>query len=178
MGDRVTPISDKYRLKIAQIGVTRLPISRARDLENQIGRKILKILDSDLILRTIWLPSSSGTQKNLSFLFFGIKAQLKGCFMYCETAKVRRVASMFKYYRKAPPLRLCGVLMSPPDWAEKKVEFFSRSLWPPLIQSPFGFATLDKVAALALATSRAVTDLRQYINSDLGFSDLKMCFFI
>ena len=44
------------------------------------------------------------------------------------------------------------------------------------IQSPLGFATLDKAAALALATSRAVTDLRQYINSDLGFSDLKMCF--
>ena len=46
------------------------------------------------------------------------------------------------------------------------------------VQSPLGFATLDKAAALALATSRAVTDLRQYINSDLGFSDLKMCFFI
>ena len=46
--------------------------------------------------------------------------------MYCETAKVRRVAGMFKYYRKDPPLRLCGVLMSPPDWAEKKVEFFFK----------------------------------------------------
>ena len=44
------------------------------------------------------------------------------------------------------------------------------------IQCPLGFATLDKAAALGLATSRAVTDLRQYINSDLGFSDLKMCF--
>ena len=52
--------------------------------------------------------------------------------MYCETAKVWRVAGMFKYYRKDPPLRLCGVLMSPPDWAEKKLNFFSRSLWPPL----------------------------------------------
>ena len=40
------------------------------------------------------------------------------------------------------------------------------------VQSPLGFATLDKAAALALATSRAVTDLRQYINSDL-----KICFF-
>ena len=29
-------------------------------------------------------------------------------------------------------------------------------------------------AALGLATSRAVTDLRQYINSDLGFSDLEI----
>ena len=44
------------------------------------------------------------------------------------------------------------------------------------IQCPLGFATLGKAAALALATSRALTDLRQYINSDLGFSDLKMCF--
>ena len=38
---------------------------------------------------------------------------------------------------------------------------------------PAGFATLDKAAALGLATGRAVTDLRQYINSDLGYSDLK-----
>ena len=45
------------------------------------------------------------------------------------------------------------------------------------LQCPLDFATLDKAAALGLATSRALTDLRQYINSDLGFSDLKMCFF-
>ena len=43
-----------------------------------------------------------------------------------------------------------------------------------IIQCPLGFAPLDKAAALALATSRAVTDLRQYINSDLGYSDLKI----
>ena len=42
------------------------------------------------------------------------------------------------------------------------------------IQCPLGFATLGKAAALALATSRALTDLRQYINSDLGFSDLEI----
>ena len=42
------------------------------------------------------------------------------------------------------------------------------------IQCPLGFATLGKAAPLALATSRALTDLRQYINSDLGFSDLKI----
>ena len=42
------------------------------------------------------------------------------------------------------------------------------------VQCPLGFATLDKAAALGLATSRAVTDLRQYINSDLGYSDLKI----
>ena len=45
-----------------------------------------------------------------------------------------------------------------------------------VVQSPLGFATRDKAAALALATSKAVTDLRQYINSDLGFSDLEICF--
>ena len=44
------------------------------------------------------------------------------------------------------------------------------------LQCPLGFATLDKAAALGLGTSRAMTALRQYINSDLGFSDLKMCF--
>ena len=45
-----------------------------------------------------------------------------------------------------------------------------------IVQCPLGFVTLDKAAALALATSRDVTDLRQYINSDLGYSDLKICF--
>ena len=43
-----------------------------------------------------------------------------------------------------------------------------------VLQCPLGFATLGKAAALALATSRALTDLRQYINSDLGFSDLEI----
>ena len=42
------------------------------------------------------------------------------------------------------------------------------------VQSPLGFATSDKAAALGLATSRAVTDLCQYINSDLGYSDLEI----
>ena len=42
------------------------------------------------------------------------------------------------------------------------------------IQCPLGFATLDKAAALDLATSKAVTDLRQYINSNLGYSDLEI----
>ena len=44
------------------------------------------------------------------------------------------------------------------------------------VQSPLGFATLDKAAALALATATPLTDLRQYINSDLGYSDLEICF--
>ena len=41
------------------------------------------------------------------------------------------------------------------------------------VQCPLGFATLDKAAALGLATATPLTDLRQYINSDLVFSDLK-----
>ena len=41
------------------------------------------------------------------------------------------------------------------------------------IQSTFGFETLDKAAALGLATATPLTDLRQYINSNLGFSNLK-----
>ena len=32
-----------------------------------------------------------------------------------------------------------------------------------------GFATMDVVADLDFATARALTDLRQYINSDLKF---------
>ena len=41
------------------------------------------------------------------------------------------------------------------------------------IQCPLDIATLDIAAALAIATSTPVTDLRQYINSDLGYNDLK-----
>ena len=40
-------------------------------------------------------------------------------------------------------------------------------------QSTLGFTTRGSAVDLALATGRAVTDLRQYINSDLVFSDLK-----
>ena len=42
------------------------------------------------------------------------------------------------------------------------------------LQSTLGFATLDKAAALGLATATPLTDLRQYINSNLGFSNLKI----
>ena len=41
------------------------------------------------------------------------------------------------------------------------------------VQSTLGFTTRGLAVDLALATGRAVTDLRQYINSDLIFSDLK-----
>ena len=43
-----------------------------------------------------------------------------------------------------------------------------------LVQCPLDIATLDKAAALPIATANRVTDLRQYINSDLGYSDLKI----
>ena len=42
-----------------------------------------------------------------------------------------------------------------------------------LVQCPLDIATLDKAAALAIATSTPATNLRQYINSDLGYYDLK-----
>ena len=43
-----------------------------------------------------------------------------------------------------------------------------------LVQSTLGFETLDKAAALGLATAIPLTDLRQYINSDLGYSNLEI----
>ena len=42
-----------------------------------------------------------------------------------------------------------------------------------LVQCPLDISTLDKAAALAIATAARVTDLRHYINSDLGYSDRK-----
>ena len=42
-----------------------------------------------------------------------------------------------------------------------------------LVHCTLGFATMGYVANLALATANSLTDLRQYINSDLVFSDLK-----
>ena len=42
------------------------------------------------------------------------------------------------------------------------------------IQSTLGFETLDKAAALGLETAPPMTDPRQYINSNLGFSNLKI----
>ena len=52
--------------------------------------------------------------------------------------------------------------------------FFAVATYNMEIPCPLGFATLGKAAALALVTSRALTDLCQYINSDLGFSDLEI----
>ena len=47
MSNRATTISAKYCLKIAQIEATGLPVFWARDIETQIGQKILKIWDSE-----------------------------------------------------------------------------------------------------------------------------------
>ena len=46
-GDRVTPIWAIFKQYLAEIGVAGSLISRARDLETQIGQKIMKILDSE-----------------------------------------------------------------------------------------------------------------------------------
>ena len=42
------------------------------------------------------------------------------------------------------------------------------------IQCPLDIETLDKAAALDLETATPWTDLRQYINSNLGFRDLEI----
>ena len=43
-----------------------------------------------------------------------------------------------------------------------------------VVQSTLGFETLDIAAALDLETATPLTDLRQYINSNLGFRNLKI----
>ena len=42
------------------------------------------------------------------------------------------------------------------------------------VQSTLGFESLDKAAALGLETATPLTDPRQYINSNLGFRNLKI----
>ena len=51
------------------------------------------------------------------------------------------------------------------------VVFHARKM---AIQSTLGFETLDKAAALGLETATPLTDPRQYINSNLGFRNLKI----
>ena len=46
-GDRVTPIWAIFKQYLAEIGVARLLVYQARDIETQIGQKILKIYDSE-----------------------------------------------------------------------------------------------------------------------------------
>ena len=43
-----------------------------------------------------------------------------------------------------------------------------------LLQSTLGFETLNKAAALGIETATPLTDPRQYINNNLGFSNLKI----
>ena len=45
--------------------------------------------------------------------------------------------------------------------------------YPIIIQCPLDIATLDLAVALPIAISIPATNLRQYINSDLGYNDLK-----
>ena len=42
------------------------------------------------------------------------------------------------------------------------------------VQCPLDIETLEIAAALPIATSTPVTNLHQYINSDLGYNDLKI----
>ena len=46
------------------------------------------------------------------------------------------------------------------------------------VQCPLDIATLDIAAALPIATSTALTNLRQQINSDLAYNDLKISVFV
>ena len=55
----------------------------------------------------------------------------------------------------------------------KRVHILAKFFMPFQVQSTLGFTTRGLAVDLALATGWAVTDLRQYINSDLVFSDLK-----
>ena len=49
-----------------QIGVTWSLVTQARGPETKIGRKIHKLECQEQILRTIWLSSSYGSEKNLT----------------------------------------------------------------------------------------------------------------
>ena len=57
---------------------------------------------------------------------------------------------------------------------QKQVHFVLHFRVQSQIQSTLGFETLDIAAALDLETATPLTDLRQYINSNLGFRNLKI----
>ena len=58
---------------------------------------------------------------------------------------------------------------------ENELDFQVRPQCPGLyLQSTLGFETLDIAAALDLETATPLTDPRQYINSNLGFRNLKI----
>ena len=56
-------------------------------------------------------------------------------------------------------------------WTKNRGKTTSKA---PLLQSTLGFETLDIAAALDLETATPLTDPRQYINSNLGFRNLKI----
>ena len=66
--------------------------------------------------------------------------------------------------------------LEPPDWYQSKI-IVGYPSWISFsdgqVQSTLGFAIMDIAANLDLATAKALTDLHEYINSDLVFSDLK-----
>ena len=79
----------------------------------------------------------------------------------------------------SPKKRLFQLIVLPINlfWSALLSQFLSfiapqNRLWV-AVQSTLGFATMYIAANLDLATARALTDLRQYINSDLVFSNLK-----
>ena len=51
--------------------------------------------------------------------------------------------------------------------------FAQSRIWSLKIQCPLDIETLDIAAALAIAAATCVTDLRQYINNNLAYSNLK-----
>ena len=63
----------------------------------------------------------------------------------------------------------------PLPYAYLKEEGQMRTVQKAVLQSRLGFATMDIAANLDLATARAFTDLRYYMNSDLELSELKFC---
>ena len=67
-------------------------------------------------------------------------------------------------------------LLLPLKWTTGKVTDANthESALCTCVQCPLDIATLDIAAALPIATSTPVTNLRQYINSDLGYNDLKI----
>ena len=69
------------------------------------------------------------------------------------------------------PRALCQVLAF---WYIYQAQYFQLLIKLSTLQSTLGFETLDKAAALGLETATPLTDPRQYINSNLGFRNLKI----
>ena len=87
--------------------------------------------------------------------------------VYVEHKRVKHAgqsSSQFEFSResKNPP---CFVIVC----CERSENFRKKQ-----VQSTLGFETLDKAAALGLETATPLTDPRQYINSNLGFRNLKI----